>query len=326
MIASSFRFKFIHASVLVLFILANFFKWLVFGTLTQHEIKTLREKAGYTTWEFVFGFLVFYNNHGNIIDIYTESFKFAGLFLCVWLVKCFHYLTADRVHSVYTSTSNDAAGGAHGQFLIPRLGLGILCLNLVDILLIYKYWYDVMLKNYVSHNVLITIFGFEIMNHFPMILSTSLQFGLNTYEVLCISTTTPESFKQWKLRKIRTIFVAEFMFNMLRLAMSFIFSLLFLYHYTFPVHMLPTAYNSLKIAVLKTRLFVDFKKRELSLQKLKKPAFSISEKCIICYEDLNEAGLEDVRVVPTCGHTFHFECIQLWVDYLSSCPVCRKKI
>lgn len=323
-IASTFRFKLVHSSVLALLLVANFFKWLVFGRLTPHEIKTLREKAGHTTWEFVFGFLVFYNSTGNLLDIYTEAIKFAGLFLCVWLVKCFHYLTADRVHSAYTAT--DAAGHVYGHFLIPRLGLGILCLNLVDGLLIYQYWHDIIMKNYASHNVLITIFGFEIMNHVPVLLSTSLQFVLNTYEVLAVSPSSPELFKQWKLRKVKTMFVAEFAFNLLRLTMSFVFSILFLYYYTVPVHMLPTAYNSLKIAVLKTRLFVDFKKRQLLLMKLKIPRATFPEKCIICYEELDDTGLQDIRVVPLCGHIFHFECIQLWIDYLSSCPICRDKI
>lgn len=250
--------------------------------------------------------------------------KFAGLFLCVWLVKCFHYITADRVHSAYSASN--VAGDIQGTLLILRLGLGIFCLNLIDGLLIYKYLYDVILQNYVRHNVLITIFGFDIMNHFPMILSTTLQYILNTYEMLYVPTSSATFSKKWKLRKVRTMFVAEFVFNLLRLAMSFVFSLMFLYYYTFPVHMFPTAYNSLKIAVLKTRLFVDFKKREFSLLKLARPTLTVSGMCIICYEELEEATSEDVVNVPSCGHTFHFECIQLWVDYLASCPICRERL
>lgn len=371
---SSFRFRLVHTSVLVLLVVANFFKWLFFGSLTPHEIASVREKAGHTAWEFVFGFLVFYNSTGNFLDIYSELFKFAGLFLCVWLVKGFHYLTAERVHSVSQTvqvseigetaqnnqegqtayniqegqttqnildgqttqniqdgqTAQNTQNGIcqhnqnlHRKFLLLRLGLAIVCLNVADVLLIYRYWHDVIFQNYVKHNVLMTIFGFEIMNLFPMILSTSLQFGLNTYELLAISPAS-STWKEWKLRNVRTIFMAEFVFNLVRLLMSLVFSLLFLYYYTFPVHMLPAAYNSLKIAVLKTRIYVNFRKRELLLEKLQKPEVPPADKCIICYDELEVA--DDVRVVPGCGHPFHFECIQMWLDYLSSCPVCREKI
>lgn len=350
MIVSSFRFRLVHSSLFGFLIVANFFKWLFFGKLTPYEIATVREKAGYTAWEFIFGFVVFYSSTGSFLDIYTELFKFAGLFLCVWLVKVFHYLTAGRVqfantgHEDYDHTNEErnmnhinndqgtqtsiighggAAGGIHAPFLILRLGLGILCLNFVDGLLIYRYWYDIIFQNYLKHNVLIAIFGFEIMNHFPMILSTSLQFGLNTYEILAVSPRSCE-WKEWKLRKIRATLMAEFVFNLIRLAMSLVFSLLFLYYYTVPVHMLPAAYNSLKIAVLKTRIYVDFRKREFSLQKLRKSGVSLAETCIICYDELTT--WQDIRVVPGCGHTFHFECIQLWLDYLVSCPICREKI
>lgn len=321
-ILSSFRFKVAHASIFALFLIANFFKWLIFGELTSHEIKTLREKAGYTAWEFVFGFSVFYNSTSNLSDLSKESTKFAALFLCVWLVKCFHYITADRVHSTYSG----AAGGT-GKFIVLRLGLGVFCLNLIDGLLIYKYLYDVILQNYVRHNVLISLFGFDIMNHFPMILSTTLQYLLNSYEILCVPATSEASLKNWKVKKVRTMFVAEFVFNLLRVGMSFVFSLIFLYYYTFPVHMFPTAYNSLKMAVLKTRLFVDFKKRELKLLKLAKPTkLAVVESCIICYEELENSATNEIVSVPSCHHTFHYECIQLWIDYLATCPICREKL
>lgn len=306
------RVRILQASVLFLLIVANFFKWLVFGRLTSNEIERLRKKAGYTIWEFVFGFLVFYNSTANRGDVCNDAWKYAGLFLCVFLVKCFHYLTADRVHTV--QAANDAAGGIAGRYLHLRLGLGIFCLNVVDTLLIYKYWSDI--TNYGSrHNVLVAIFGFEIMTHFPMTLGTTLQFALNTYEAHLTGSS-----QNWKLQKVRTIFAAEFVLNLARLAMSWIFSILFLYHYTFPVHMLPAAYTSLKMAVLRTRMYIDLRKRDFRLGKLQ--IAPPGGTCIVCYDDIGT----DARAVPSCGHTFHYECILQWMDYLSSCPVCRERI
>lgn len=322
-VSATFRFKVVYFFVLAVFVVANFLKFVIFGRLTSNEVRILTEKAGYTAWEFVFGFLVFYTSTGSFLDIYSEAAKFAGLFLCVLLVKCFHYLTADRVHTVYCS-SEEGAGAVLGYYVYLRLGLGIFLLNLVDGLLIYKYCYDVILQNYVQHNVLITIFGFEILNHCPLTLSTSFQFCLNTYEVNFVEK---KNYEKWKHRKLRITFVTEFVLNLARFAMSCVFSLLFMYYYTFPVHMVPSSYTSLKAAVLKTRTLLDFRIRELRFQSLKVPAFVKSdEKCIICFDELVNAPLETTRCIPTCQHAFHSECIQLWLDYSPTCPVCRQKI
>lgn len=309
---------------MALFVLANFIKWVIFGRLTPSEVRILREKAGYTAWEFVSGFLVFYTITDSFADVLYEAVKFAGLFLCVWLVKCFHYLTADRVQSIY-NRPEDAAGGVYGLHVYLRLGVGLLLLNLVDGLLIYKYFYDVILQKYVQHNILLAIFGCEILNHCPLTLSTSLQWMLNAYEVKVVSKCGDR--EKWKRRKLWITCVAEFFFTLARFAILCAFSLLFMYYYTFPVHMVPSSYASLKAAVYKTRSLVDFRKRELMLQKLYCPKEAVADQtCIICFEEFALVPLEQIRCIPTCGHAFHDECLQLWLDYSPSCPICRKKI
>lgn len=313
-----FRFRVLHFFLLGLFVLAKICKWAIFGTLTDNEVAILKGKAGYTVWEFVIGFLVFYNSCGNFLDVYTESCKYAGLFLCVLLLKFFHYLIADRVHTTYFGADN-AAGSIGIKVAYLRLGLGLLLLNLVDALLIYKYLYDVILRNYIQHNVLISLFGYEILTHYPTTLSTTILFSLNMYEVAFVSQA-----QLWKHQKLRIIFIAEFIFNMLRLGMSCVFSMLFLYYYTFPFHIVPSSYSSLKVAVAKTRTLVEFRKRELILRKLSDPAPSLSGTCIICYETFQNGTL--VKTVPSCDHSFHYECLQLWLAYSPSCPICRSPI
>lgn len=305
-----------HFVVLGLFLTANFFKWLIFGTLTTSEVDILREKAGYTIWEFVFGFLVFYCSTGGTLDTSGEVVKFAGLFLCVWLVKSFHYLIAARVQMLYSSADARAVGDIQVRFLLSRVALGIVMLNVVDGLLIFKYMRDVMVTNYIKHNVLITIFGFEILNHYPLLMSTSLQF--------CLHMNLLDS-EAWKRRRLWIFFVAEFALNLLLLAMSFIFSLVFFYHYTVPVYMLPAAYRSLKVAVTKTRVLIEFRKRELMLKRLVLATSVSDETCSICYEELCLAR-RDVRATPCCDRGFHYSCIKLWLEYSPTCPYCRKKM
>nr|CAB3446308.1 unnamed protein product [Digitaria exilis] len=50
-------------------------------------------------------------------------------------------------------------------------------------------------------------------------------------------------------------------------------------------------------------------------------ADAIVEQCSVCLEDF-EAG-EMVRRLPACGHLFHVECIDMWLDSHRTCPVCR---
>lgn len=310
------KFKVSHFLVIGLFLTAKFLKWLVFGTLTASEVDILREKAGYTIWEFVFGFLVFYCSTGGTLDTSGEVIKFAGLFLCVWLVKSFHYLIAARVQTLYSAPDAPVLGDMQVRFLLWRVALGIVMLNVVDGLLIFKYMHDVMVTNYIKHNVLITIFGFEILNHYPLLMSTSLQFCLN------MNLLASEA---WKRKRLWIFFVAEFALNLVLLAMSFIFSLLFFYHYTVPVYMLPAAYRSLKVAVTKTRVLIEFRKRELMLGRLVDAASAGDEVCSICYEPLC-VEQRNVRTTPCCDRGFHYGCIKLWLEYSPSCPFCRKKI
>jgi len=46
--------------------------------------------------------------------------------------------------------------------------------------------------------------------------------------------------------------------------------------------------------------------------------------CSVCLDDL---GVGDtVRTLPTCGHTFHKSCIDLWVLRRADCPLCKRQV
>lgn len=57
-----------------------------------------------------------------------------------------------------------------------------------------------------------------------------------------------------------------------------------------------------------------------SIQQL--PGISIATDCPICLVDFVEG--EGVRVLPSCNHCFHVECIDKWLHSHSSCPTCRR--
>ncbi|KAI3744881.1 hypothetical protein L1987_57977 [Smallanthus sonchifolius] len=50
----------------------------------------------------------------------------------------------------------------------------------------------------------------------------------------------------------------------------------------------------------------------------------INPECTVCLSSF-EAG-QMIRVLPTCKHQFHAECIDKWLESHSSCPICRHEV
>ena len=44
------------------------------------------------------------------------------------------------------------------------------------------------------------------------------------------------------------------------------------------------------------------------------------KECIICYHDFKERD----TVILRCGHFYHRGCINQWLNYKETCPICRK--
>ncbi|KAF0902932.1 hypothetical protein E2562_019869 [Oryza meyeriana var. granulata] len=46
--------------------------------------------------------------------------------------------------------------------------------------------------------------------------------------------------------------------------------------------------------------------------------------CAVCLEDVQ--GGETVRMLPSCGHLFHVDCIDMWLHAHRTCPLCRRDL
>lgn len=48
----------------------------------------------------------------------------------------------------------------------------------------------------------------------------------------------------------------------------------------------------------------------------------LATECAICLAEFSEG--EGVRVLPSCNHGFHMDCVDKWLRSHSSCPTCRQ--
>ncbi|XP_057964836.1 RING-H2 finger protein ATL16-like [Malania oleifera] len=46
--------------------------------------------------------------------------------------------------------------------------------------------------------------------------------------------------------------------------------------------------------------------------------------CVVCLNEFQEQ--EMLRVLPSCGHAFHLDCIDIWLQGSANCPLCRSSI
>lgn len=47
-------------------------------------------------------------------------------------------------------------------------------------------------------------------------------------------------------------------------------------------------------------------------------------KCVVCLNDYKDD--ETLRLVSPCGHVFHADCVDIWLSYRSTCPICRADV
>ncbi|KAI4351220.1 hypothetical protein L6164_005598 [Bauhinia variegata] len=48
---------------------------------------------------------------------------------------------------------------------------------------------------------------------------------------------------------------------------------------------------------------------------------SVSSCCSICLVDFTE--VDELRMLPDCGHLYHLNCVDSWLKLHATCPICR---
>ncbi|KAJ6711836.1 RING-H2 FINGER PROTEIN ATL3 [Salix purpurea] len=64
--------------------------------------------------------------------------------------------------------------------------------------------------------------------------------------------------------------------------------------------------------------------RSLPLVIFQSKDFPDGLECAVCLSDAVEG--EKVRLLPKCNHGFHLDCIDMWFQSYSTCPLCRNSV
>lgn len=310
------------------FVFFNLVKWTLFGKLSEKEVNHLKDKISYTIWEFWFGFLIFFYNqkqNSNLSSpvIKDEFFKYSGLFLCILLLKSFHLICAERSYSVLMNLNSPHCTTVDRD-QSRRLGCGALVLNMIDLMLMGCFFHQ-MYNTYYGYsvlrfkdNILVAIFGFEIFHSYPLVFLTGFKYLINHHK--------PNDL-MWQAKREKLSNLMEFGVNLVRFIMSCIFAIVFLYFYTFPFHIIPSSYLSLRLLIVKARCLISLERRNLKLKRLNLAKdIDPDSKCIICFDQLNDSSVDGVKCLNDCDHSFHYSCLKNWLNYSHNCPVCRTKI
>ncbi|KAL2486767.1 RING-H2 finger protein ATL16 [Abeliophyllum distichum] len=63
--------------------------------------------------------------------------------------------------------------------------------------------------------------------------------------------------------------------------------------------------------------------RSIPLLQYKEGERSYSD-CAVCLVEFQEE--EKLRIIPSCGHVFHIDCLDIWLQKNANCPLCRTSI
>ncbi|CAH8293307.1 unnamed protein product [Eruca vesicaria subsp. sativa] len=62
--------------------------------------------------------------------------------------------------------------------------------------------------------------------------------------------------------------------------------------------------------------------RSISIVDFNSQDFKDGIQCVVCLSELADG--DKARVLPSCNHWFHADCIESWFQSHTTCPVCRK--
>ncbi|OIT30678.1 ring-h2 finger protein atl16 [Nicotiana attenuata] len=82
--------------------------------------------------------------------------------------------------------------------------------------------------------------------------------------------------------------------------------------------------HGLDESVIRSIPIFQYKKREGKNAIILGEKTRCSCECVVCLNDFQDN--EKLRKIPNCGHVFHIDCIDVWLQNNANCPLCRTSI
>ncbi|WVF67065.1 hypothetical protein IAT40_001809 [Kwoniella sp. CBS 6097] len=316
-------------------------KKVFFGQLRAIEYEHLFERL----WIFLTESLL-------ALTIFRDDFSapFAIMYGVLLFLKCFHWITADRVD--YMDQIPPPGPPKSFHFRIASI---ILILTVFDITLA-SYSIETILTEGVSAMVL---FASEFTILQASIFGTAARYAVGLIDLRRARGRADAP--SWE-EKSMWLFYVDLVVDFFKLFTYLSFFAVILLHYGLPLHILRDVYMTLRSFVSRCGDLIRYRRATRDMDALYPDATEeemdrLGDKtCIICREEMvprgsaREAQLraereaEDaelgVEVGATatgggpnetpkklaCGHVFHFHCLRSWLERQQSCPTCRRDV
>ncbi|KAL1410284.1 E3 ubiquitin-protein ligase hrd1 [Vanrija albida] len=294
-------------------------KRIFFGELRPIEYEHLFERL----WIFLTESLLALTIFGTAFSI-----PFALMYGLLVFLKCFHWITADRVDYV----DQIPPPGPPLSFHI-RITAITTILTLTDIVL-FLYSAESIVVDGVSVMILFTS-EFAIL--FVSILGTWARYGIAVADLR--RAQGREDAPAWE-QKSMYLFYIDLAVDFSKLLIYLVFFIAILINYGLPLHILRDVYMTLRSFISRASDFVRYRRATHNMDQLYPDASAeelerLGDKtCIICREEMvarepDAPGDDGPNMTPkklVCGHIFHFHCLRTWLERQQSCPTCRRDV
>ncbi|WVQ94559.1 hypothetical protein IAU59_001639 [Kwoniella sp. CBS 9459] len=314
-------------------------KKVFFGQLRAIEYEHLFERL----WIFLTESLL-------ALTIFRDDFSapFAIMYGVLLFLKCFHWITADRVDYM----DQIPPPGPPKSFHI-RIASIILVLTVFDMTLA-SYSIETILTEGVSAMVL---FASEFTILQASILGTAARYVVGLIDLRRARGRADAP--SWE-EKSMWLFYVDLVVDFFKLLTYLTFFAVILLHYGLPLHILRDVYMTLRSFVSRCGDLIRYRRATRDMDALYPDATEeemdrLGDKtCIICREEMvprgsaREAQLRAEREAEdaelgadigataggpnetpkklACGHVFHFHCLRSWLERQQSCPTCRRDV
>ncbi|KAL7419908.1 E3 ubiquitin-protein ligase hrd1 [Cryptotrichosporon argae] len=313
-----------------LLVLANFalfnticvgiaFKRVFFGQLRAIEYEHLFERL----WIFLTESLL-------ALTIFRDDFSpaFAVMYGVLVFLKCFHWITADRVDYM----DQIPAPGPPRLFHLRVVGI-IAILAALDLLLL-AYATESILIDGVSAMLL---FASEFAILVASIAGTGARYVVGVVDLRRAGGR--DDAPSWE-EKSMWMFYIDLAVDFAKLITYLVFFTIILLNYGLPLHILRDVYMTLRSFLARCADLVRYRAATRNMDALYPDATEAElaalgdRTCIICREEMVRApaerpagaGPNETPKRLACGHIFHFHCLRSWLERQQSCPTCRRDV